>query len=241
MNTIEATDPLAVDLVRAIRTGDIAELERLLAGHSWAATAGIADAGGVVRSLLHIAADWPGHFPNGGEVVRTLANAGADPNIGVQGTHAEGLGETPLHWAASSNDLAVLDALLDLGADIEAPGAVLTGGSPMADAVVFAQWNAAHRLLARGATTTLWQSAALGLADRVATELANAPPPTAREVTNALWHACRAGQQATATLLLERGGDLNWVGHDRKTPLDAAQDSAPEPFVAWLRGVAECG
>ena len=42
-----------------------------------------------------------------------------------------------LHWAASSDDLAVLDALLDAGADIEAPGAVLGGGSALADACGF--------------------------------------------------------------------------------------------------------
>ena len=37
--------------------------------------------------------------------------------------------ETPLHWAASCDDVAVLDALLDAGADIHAPGAVIGGGS----------------------------------------------------------------------------------------------------------------
>jgi len=60
-------------------------------------------------------------------------------------------------------DVAVLDALLDGGADIEAPGAVFTGGTPMSDAVVFAQWKAARRLLERGACTTFSQAAALGL------------------------------------------------------------------------------
>jgi hypothetical protein len=30
--------------------------------------------------------------------------------------------ETPLHWAASSDDVPVLDALLDAGGDIECPG-----------------------------------------------------------------------------------------------------------------------
>ena len=59
--------------------------------------------------------------------------------------------ETPLHWAASSDDVAVLDALLDAGADIEAPGGVIGGGPPLADARAFGQWKAAHRLVERGA------------------------------------------------------------------------------------------
>jgi len=33
--------------------------------------------------------------------------------------------ETRLHWTASSDDVAVLDALLDAGADIESPGSVI--------------------------------------------------------------------------------------------------------------------
>jgi ankyrin repeat protein len=49
----------------------------------------------------------------------------------------------PLHWAASSNDVVAIDALLDLGADIEAAGAIFTGGAPLSDAVVFANWEAA--------------------------------------------------------------------------------------------------
>lgn len=237
MKKIDSTEALAVDLVNAIQTGDVAELQRLLTGHSWAAKVGVTDARGVTRSLLHVAADWPGHFPNGEEVVRALVEAGADPNVRVLGTHSAGLGETPLHWAASSDDVVVLDALIDLGADIEAPGAVLTGGSPMSDAVVFAQWGAARRLLARGAKTTLWQASALGLVDRVASSFKSRPEPLQREITNAFWHACRGGHRNTATLLLDRGADLNWVGHDQKTPLDAAQESESEHFVAWLRGI----
>lgn len=43
-------------------------------------------------------------------------------------------GETPLHWADSSDDVEVLDALLDAGTDPEAPGAVIAGGPPLEDA-----------------------------------------------------------------------------------------------------------
>jgi ankyrin repeat protein len=45
--------------------------------------------------------------------------------------------ETPLHWAASSDDVGVLDALIDAGADIEVRGAVIAGGTPDADATAF--------------------------------------------------------------------------------------------------------
>jgi hypothetical protein len=38
-------------------------------------------------------------------------------------------------------------ALLDAGADIEAPGAVIAGGTPLTDAVAFGQWQAARRLV----------------------------------------------------------------------------------------------
>jgi uncharacterized protein len=58
----------------------------------------------------------------------------------------------------------VLDALLD--ADIEAPGAVIGGGSPLADASGFGQWPAAYRLVERGARTTLTDAATLATCGR---------------------------------------------------------------------------
>ena len=105
----------------------------------------------------------------------------------------------------------------------------------MSDAVVFAQWRAARRLLARGATTTIWQAAALGLLDRVREICSTEPPPAPEQVTNAFWNACRGGQQATAEYLLDRGGDLNWVGHDGKTPCDVARESGDDDLVRWLQ------
>src|SRR5579871_6714192 len=216
--------PLAIAVTTAIRAGEVEELKRLLHDNPELATSRIVAANGGARTLLMVTADWPGHFPNGAETVAALIAAGAEPNPPVIGKPDE----TALHWAASSDDVAVLDALLDGGVDIEAPGELFTGGAPMANAVIYAQWNAARRLLARGARTTLWQAAALGVVNHVAEYCAADLPPTADEITNAFWHACHGGQRHTAEYLLARGANLNWIGYDEHTPLQAAQDSGNE-------------
>lgn len=232
---LAANDPLAIALHAAIRRGDIVDLQRQLAERPALAGTRIVDDRGVSRTLLHVVADWPGHVPNAAALVATLVAAGADVNAPVIHTGSSGSPETALHWAASSNDVALLDALLDHGANIEAPGAVFTGGTSMSDAVVFAQWAAARQLLARGATTTLWQAAALGLAARVRDLCAPPHEPTAEQLANALWHACRADQVEVATLLLDRGADANWIGHDRKTPLDVALEAGGSAVTDLLR------
>ncbi len=234
MLRIPASDPRAAALVTAIHRGDVAALERHFASDVELANARIVDKRGTERTLLLVVADWPGHFPNGAATVAALVKAGADVNAAFVPAGSPGAPETPLHWAASSDDVAVLDALLDHGADIEAPGAVFTGGPAMSDAVVFAQWNCARRLLERGATTTIWQAAALGLLDRIQWFCDAEPAPTAHDITNALWHSCRGGQLAVAQFLVERGGDRNWVGYDMKTPVDAARDSGNKELVRWL-------
>ncbi|HJW96393.1 MAG TPA: ankyrin repeat domain-containing protein, partial [Thermoanaerobaculia bacterium] len=158
---IPAEDPRAIEVVTAIREGDVAKLQTLLEHDRDLVTARIVDNRRVRRTLLHIVADWPGHCPNARQTVELLVQHGADVDAAVNHpSHKEAM-ETPLHWAASSDDVALIDALLDAGANIEAPGAIFTGGAPMSDAVVFAQWNAARRLLERGAATTFWQAAAL--------------------------------------------------------------------------------
>jgi Ankyrin repeat len=85
------------------------------------------------------------------------ARAVAAVNARSTGAHTE----TPLHWAASSDDVEALDALLDAGADIEAAGAVIAGGTPLDDAVAFAQWHTARRLVERGAYANLFNAAGL--------------------------------------------------------------------------------
>jgi uncharacterized protein len=169
-------------------------------------------------------------------MVNVLVAAGADVNARYRGPESA---ETPLHWAASSNDIEALDALVDAGADIEAPGAVIGGGPPLADATAFGQWKAARRLIERGARTTLWHAAALGLMDQVRAHVGE-PGPTADEVTEAFWAACHGAQREAAEYLLGRGADLNWVATwDGLTPLDAARRSEedgldPREVVAWL-------
>lgn len=234
MTTIDTEDPLAVAAVEAIHTGDLPALKRLLRDNAGLATArlGDDDPDGMSRTLLHVATDWPGHFPNGVETVATLIEAGADVNARFHGPHTE----TPLHWAASSDDVDVLDALIDAGADIEAPGGVIAGGTPLADARAFGQWRAAHRLVERGAETTLQDAATLGLMDRLESYFAGDTPPSADDVAAAFWGACHGGQKRAAEYLLERGADLNWIPPwERLTPLDAARRSDAVELVEWLR------
>ncbi len=164
-----------------------------------------------------------------------LIRAGADPNAPVQGSwHSE----TPLHWAASSDDVEVLEALLDAGAEIEVQGGAIGGGTPLDDAVAFGQWRVARRLVERGARSRLWHAAALGLLDRLEESFARTPPPTPGEVTEAFWQACHGGQRHSAEYLLARGADLNWVATwDEHTP--STWPRAPAP-TSWSPGsVAE--
>jgi len=151
-------DPVAVAAVSAVHRGDVDALRQLLSQHSSLATARFGDddpdgmsrtlplparGDGLARSLSHSAAS-----------VAALVQAGADVNARFREPH----GETPLHWAASSDDGEVLDTLSEAGADIDAAGVVIAGGTALADATAFAQWKAARRLgraAAHGSTCSL--------------------------------------------------------------------------------------
>jgi ankyrin repeat protein len=225
-------DPLAAALVSAIHAGDLTTLGRLVAERPELASARIAGRRGGSRSLLHVAADWPGYFPEAPAVVRLLVGAGADPNGGVLGVE-----ETPLHWAASSDDADVAVALLDGGADLEAQNGSI--GTPLENAVGYGCWSVARLLLARGAKVDkLWAAAGLGLLPWIEQRLAEDPAPAQDEIDHAFWQACHGGHRRVAEYLLARGAAIDaHPDHSDATPLDIAGSLGTQRdlLVEWLR------
>ena len=198
------TDSDFIDVITAIRAGDLTTLRRLLTNNPSLAASRL---GGIAkgRTPLHVVADWPGYFPNGPQIVRMLIEAGADPNARDPDQPGS---ETPLHWAASSDDVDVARALIDGGANVEVPDGSI--GTPLDNAIGYACWHVARLLVQRGAKVEkLWHASALGMLDRLE-ELLGGQSGTEREaLSQAFWHACAAGQRRAAELLLNKGADLN--------------------------------
>ena len=238
---LSSGDPQARAAGRAIRSGDLEALRLTMSAHPELATALIRFPDGAARTVLHLATDWPGHFPRNVETVELLIAAGADVNARIQGPHTE----TPLHWAASSDDVDVLDALLDGGADIEADGAVIGGGTALTDATAFGQWRAAQRLIDRGARSTLFESAVMGLLDRVTTGLSGDPAPSDQDISWAFWGSCHGGQRQVAEHLLAQGAELEldrpvgWSHPTRRRPSQRARAPRQLADLARRSGVRE--
>jgi hypothetical protein len=99
---LPADDPIALALVEAIQTGNLDSLRELLRHQPQLAGARITDKKGAARTLLHVVTDWPGFFPNGPAMATALMRACCDPNAPFEGGWHR---ETPLHWAASSDEI----------------------------------------------------------------------------------------------------------------------------------------
>ena len=225
---MDSQDPVAIAAVHAIRAGDVTSLAILLSQHPGLAREQVHG----TRTPLHVAADWPGYFPAGPAIIRLLIEAGADPNADTGGDRAE----TPLHWAASSDDADVAEALISGGASVEPPGGSI--GTPLDNAIGYGCWNVARLLVQKGARVDkLWHAAALGMMPRVEELLAACPAPSADDITEAFWQACHGGQRRTAERLLARGADLNATpdySDQTATQVAAEPGTQREGLITWL-------
>lgn len=236
VKSIPHDDPAAAELRLAVQGGDVETIERLLREDPALASARFIGASGGAGSALHMVTDWPGYFPNGPQIVHLLIDAGAEPNALTTGHGGQpGPGsETPLHYAASSDDVEVAEALIDRGANVEVPGGSI--GTPLDNAVGYSCWNVARLLVARGARVEkAWHAAALGMLTRLEELLADSL--SAEEISQAFWHACAGGQRRAAQFLLTRGADLTWEpDYAHGTPLDAAigHSTRQQNVISWL-------
>jgi ankyrin repeat protein len=225
----EPADTNAEAAVTAIRAGDVDALARVLTDVPALARVPVPGHGG--RTLLHIATDWPGYLPGGPQVARVLIDRGADPNH-RGGDNKDG--ETPLHWAASTDDVDIAQVLLDAGADAELPGGSI--GTPLDNAIGYGCWHVARLLADEGAVVDkLWHAAALGKLDRLEALLQSGS--THDQISQAFWHACAASQRRAAERLLNAGADLDWTpDYADGTPLDAAKGKPTRQgnVIGWL-------
>lgn len=231
--TIAGDAPTAAELRVAVHGGDVDAVRRLIAGNPDLAMANFVARGGS-GTALHFVTDWPGYFPNGPDIVHVLIDAGADPNATTTGP---GMPETPLHYAASTDDVDVAVALIDRGADLETPGGSI--GTPLDNAIGYACWHVARLLATRGARIEkVWHASALGLLDTLETLLVSGIDR--QEISEGFWHACSAGQRRAAERLLNGGADIAWVpAYADGTALDAADGlgTRQENVIEWLRSI----
>jgi uncharacterized protein len=229
--TIPGDAPTAVELRTAVHAGDLDLVGRLIAGNPELARARFVARGGS-GTALHFVTDWPGYFPNGPDIVHLLIDAGAYPNATTTGA---GKPETPLHYAASSDDVDVAAALVDRGADLETPDGSI--GTPLDNAIGYGCWHVARLLATRGVRIEkVWHAAALGMLDILETLLV--PGIDREEISKGFWHACGAGERRAAERLLNAGANLDWVpDYAEGTALDAATGlgTQRENVIEWLR------
>jgi ankyrin repeat protein len=236
----------AEELVLAIITGDIDTVAALLAANADLANQRIP---GNDRSMLHYATDWPGHYPEVATTIGLLVAAGADPDVAMPPGDSPGVAETPLHWAASSDDVDAVRALIDAGATVDVLGGIFGGCTPYVEATIFQQYRAAQLLLDRGAANWLPGAAALGHADMVAgffdgdgnlrSDVGqllhdDISPNAPVFLDRAFQFACRAGHLEVARFLLVRGADPAATGPNDSSARDEAADNGHDDVVRWL-------
>lgn len=224
--------------VRAIVTGDLEMLERLLQQDP-----GLARARSTREhraTLLHyVSANGVEGYrqvspKNSAEIARILLDAGADVDAGaeVYGSSrctALGLVATSAPPHAAGVQLAVIDVLLDHGARMDLPGSAGRNTPLIRACLANGQPAAAAHLAARGAPLDFAGAAGLGHVD-VLRELFDAGSRQGQAVApttlaDALWLASGYGHAAAAQFLIDHGAhvDIELSGHgEGHTALHAA-------------------
>ena len=219
----------------AIHRGDAAALAEILRRDPKLVSARL-----LGETLMHVVVLWPAHRTGAADCIRVLHDAGADVSAPYR-DGPFGHEETPLHGAVSANDIDAATALIDLGADVDAPGAVIGNGPPLVNAVAFKKWASAHLLVLRGCKVNLPCAAALGRMDLVrrfvgedgtvaegACDLPGGAPGARQNVAlNLALHLAVHGEQLkVASWLHSRGAALDWVGPDGRSTTAQAHDVA---------------
>lgn len=167
-------------------------------------------------------------------------------------------GSTPLHLAAGENRPAIVDLLVEHGAEAQAKWN-RTAHSALSWAVTCWAFDAAQRLVERGVEPDLFCAAGLGRIDRVrsfwpggrlrrrpsttgstryaedGSPLPCPPPRAADQVSDALYIACRTERVEVARFLLDHEADPNWRGYAGATCLAWAEFSGNAELATLLR------
>ena len=219
-------EPAGTPLHQAVRQGDVAAVERLLAQ---GADVNATDEYG--RTPLHLADD--------PKIAEMLLAKGASLNA------PDNTGNTPLHIAAVYGNVEVMKLLIVKGAEVNARAPV-SGWTPLHSAALQGQLEAAKVLLAAGADpnakaslgdTPLHFGAMKGYDQLVALLLDKGADVNAKgnNALTALHYAAEKGYRSVVEVLLAHGADVTAKDNNGKTPLALAVANKRRSTVQLLK------
>ena len=165
------------------------------------ATARLTAVGG--RTPLHVVTDWPGYFPNGPAIVHCSSKPERSRTPATPGDR----GDAAALGGEQRRCRRRLEALIEAGADIEAPDGSI--GTPLDNAIGYGCWHVARCSWAPAPGRQALARRRARPARRLET-LAGQDPPV-EERSKAFWHACAGGNAVRPEHLLAQGADLDWV------------------------------